>query len=209
MTIEFSTLFSEFGLWLWKTFRFSRGTVSTVRYNPLRCTEYSVWSTWYFVYVWLASHSENNRQWKVKCITHGTDRPHLRHLYCGGKSAAQTLKHSVKKKKSLRWSKTRMKEAIGIEDRGDQRINISNIKSIWESVESKDVVLVAWEPWNRNWEHVGDQSSTGLSSSWYLILFDRRIRLKKIIRYMYICTECKLSFGSIIMVSMFSWLSWY
>lgn len=42
MTIEFSTLFSEFGLWLWKTFRFSRGTVSTVRYNPLRCTEYSV-----------------------------------------------------------------------------------------------------------------------------------------------------------------------
>lgn len=44
----------------------------------------------------LASHSENNRQWKVNCNTNGTDRLHLRHLYCGGKSAAQTLKQSKK-----------------------------------------------------------------------------------------------------------------
>lgn len=56
------------------------------------------YTTSYFVYGWLARHSENNRQWKVKCITYGTDRLHLRHLYCGGKSAAQTLKQSKKKK---------------------------------------------------------------------------------------------------------------
>lgn len=34
-----------------------------------------------------------------------------------------------------------------------------------ESVRNKDVVLVAWEPWNRAREHVDDQWSMGLSSS--------------------------------------------
>lgn len=47
-----------------------------------------------------------------------------------------------------------MKGAIGMEDHGDQRI-LEDIKSqeylvTLESVESKDVVLVGWEPWNRN-----------------------------------------------------------
>lgn len=43
-----------------------------------------------------------------------------------------------------------MKGAIGIEDRGDQYIKYQEYPVTLESVESKGVVLVAWEPWNRN-----------------------------------------------------------